>query len=311
MKKLILFLALFATQGFAVDRIISAPSGNLVLNAKSGSKIVIEKEIESKIQSPGFVPIGGMVAVMPNIQGTDAWQPPATGVIKDGFMRADGHTITAQNVADGSKLRAGTVLPNMTGGKYPRGNTTSGTTGGANTVTLAANQIPQLSGTFTSGNQSADHTHTGTTGGHSADHSHSGTTGTVSSDHVHGGSTSGVSVNHVHSIGYRTISSAKPPYDDGYTFKGIDHTAGNTGVYSTSGFSADHSHSFTTGGISANHNHGFSTGGVSANHTHSFTSNGVSANHTHSTGVTLGYASPSAVNNEPAYVETVWVIRVK
>jgi hypothetical protein len=83
-------------------------------------------------QGPGSVPVGGMVAVMPNIDTTNAWQPPASGVIKDGFMRADGTTITQAHVNAGTRLVVGTVLPNMVG-KYPRGNTTSGTTGGANT----------------------------------------------------------------------------------------------------------------------------------------------------------------------------------
>lgn len=61
---------------------------------------------------PGLMPIGGMIAVMPDID-SNAWQPPASGAIKDGFMRADGHQITAGNVASGCLFPEGTYLPNM------------------------------------------------------------------------------------------------------------------------------------------------------------------------------------------------------
>ena len=182
--------------------------------------------------TPGMVPVGGMVTVMPNIQGTDAWQPPATGVIKDGFMRADGHIITAQNVTDGSKLRAGTTLPNMIA-KFPRGNTTSGTTGGNNTFKLSVLQIPQMSGSFPSGDQSQSHTH---------------------------------------SYNFRIYPG---PYDTGWP------VAFQTG-----------SGSYTWGDY------------VSS-------VNDASQGHTHSTSVTLGTLSNTDVNNEPAYVETIWIIRVK
>ena len=73
--------------------------------------------------APGQVPLGGMIAVMPTMHA-NAWQPPATGAIKDGFMRADGATVSAQNVTDGSQFPAGTVLPNMVSA-FPRGATTS------------------------------------------------------------------------------------------------------------------------------------------------------------------------------------------
>ncbi len=76
--------------------------------------------------APGYVPIGGMVAVMPTIAtgAGEAWQPPATGVIKDGFMRADGHQITAGNVTAGSKIPLNTYLPDMVA-MMPRGATAS------------------------------------------------------------------------------------------------------------------------------------------------------------------------------------------
>lgn len=154
MKKLLLTTLLFATPINAADKIISS-TGNLILKSGASGTVQVQGELRAdKVtvtsgSAPGSVPIGGMVAVMPTMQATDTWQPPATGAIKDGFMRADGHTITAQNVTDGSLLRVGTVLPNMVQ-KYPRGNTTSGTTGGANTqassVTFASQSINTTGG---------------------------------------------------------------------------------------------------------------------------------------------------------------------
>ena len=86
---------------------------------------------------PGGVPIGGMVSVMPHVTGS--WQPPASGVVKDGFMLADGST-----VADASSPLNGQVLPNMTGGVYPRGDSTSSnTSAGSNTTTILSANLPQ------------------------------------------------------------------------------------------------------------------------------------------------------------------------
>lgn len=82
---------------------------------------------------PGQVPVGGMVAVMPTLHA-NAWQPGATGEIKDGFMRADGHAITAQNVTDGSLFPESTILPNMVD-KFTRGAATSGSSAGSNSIT--------------------------------------------------------------------------------------------------------------------------------------------------------------------------------
>ena len=271
MSKFLLLLALVAGSAFGADQKISAPSGNLILDAKAGSVVKVNKTLQVDViknlagtsGAPGMVPIGGMVAVMPTTHA-NAWQPPATGVIKDGFMRADGAVVPA--CAD-CVIPAGTVTPSMIN-RYPRGNTTSGSNGtGANTVTLGAANIPQMSGAFASGNESAGHTHGGSTGTESANHTHSGTTdqGSPTLYNNTGGSTGAAGV----------ANPAVNPYS------GLQH------------------------------NHSFTTGTQSANHTHSFTTGGISANHTHTTTVTLGTASPTAVNNEPAYTEVVWVIRVK
>jgi len=108
------------------------------------------KTFTDGVQGAGTVPIGGMVVVMPNVSG-NAWQPPVAGAIKDGFMRADGTTITATHVSQGCVFAAGTVLPNMVQ-KYPRGSTTSGSTGGAN---IQASNVTFGSQTVNTGGGSA------------------------------------------------------------------------------------------------------------------------------------------------------------
>ena len=92
---------------------------------------------------PGFIPIGGMIAVMPTTHA-NVWQPPLTGVIKDGFMRADGGTVPT--CAD-CIIPAGTTLPNMVG-SFPKGTATTTGTATASQKLVAAN-IPQVSTSYT------------------------------------------------------------------------------------------------------------------------------------------------------------------
>ena len=97
------------------------------------------ENLEGSGPTQGMIPIGGMISVMPTTHA-NFWQPPATGVIKNGFMRADGHVITQQNVDDGSVFPLNTTLPDMVD-QFSRGAATSGGTGGSD------NQTP--SGTVT------------------------------------------------------------------------------------------------------------------------------------------------------------------
>jgi len=95
----------------------------------------------SKIPAPS-VPIGGTLAVFSNLPGT--WQPPVSGAIKDGFMRADGAAVPASCTR--CKIPAGTALPDLTD-KMLRGSDSSGTVGGGDTssITLTESHIPQMS----------------------------------------------------------------------------------------------------------------------------------------------------------------------
>jgi hypothetical protein len=77
--------------------------------------------VDKVTYGPGAVPLGGIVMVMPTTLAA-AWQPPVSGAIKDGFMRADGATVPS---GQGSPMQ-GLTLPNMTG-YFPKGAVTSGT----------------------------------------------------------------------------------------------------------------------------------------------------------------------------------------
>jgi len=102
------------------------------------------------------VPIGGTVAVFSNLPG--AWQPPVSGAIKDGFMRADGAQVPASCTK--CKIPAGTTLPDLTD-KMLRGSTTAGGSIGddSSSITLTDTQIPELTSSVST--LTASHTHSG------------------------------------------------------------------------------------------------------------------------------------------------------
>jgi len=242
---------------------------------------------------PGFVPIGGMIAVMPTTAGT--WQPPTTGAIKDGFMRADGGSVPT--CADCS-IPQGTVLPDMRQ-RYAKGSNvgTSGTTGGSNLYTPAgtnaASNVPASGLTF------------------------SGTSGTYSVSvpgHYHGFSlTASTGVNLTHNHGFRTNWSPANTFIDNYYMATADvenrylgsttYSNTNTVIISDSG-TLDHSHSVSgsVGLVSgSNGNTSFSASGSNT------PAGSIAGTATAAAQVFTGTQG----NNEPAYVEVVWVIRVK
>ena len=310
MYKFLIVLFLLSEVALGTDKLISSPTGNLILDAGTGSAIKANKELRvdtikdstgnaaltltagagvavqvnkelwvatirdstGVTSPPGMVPVGGLVAVMPNIQLTDAWQPPATGVIKDGFMRANGHIITAQNVIDGSKLRAGTVLPNMET-KYLRGNSTSGTTNGSNSVSA----------------------------------SFSGTPATYSVSvpvHSHGFSLSAAGQTLGSTVLSSTInrSSIKLNYYSGAAPGGSGQGAwGSTSADQPYSISVDMGHTHAASAV-------YGSIGSGQDGTSPFTASG---SNTPAGSVTVSPTTGTAGNNEPAYVETVWVIRVK
>lgn len=85
-------------------------------------------------------------------------------------------------------------------------------------------------------------------------HSHSGTTNNQSANHTHTGSTGGHSVDHSHTVTLPNASGTS-----GSSGRFYANNPSGTTSWTTSGTSANHSHSFTTDGVSSDHNHTFGT----------------------------------------------------
>ena len=277
-----------------------------------GKTLVVES-----VQGPGSVPVGGMVTVMPNIDVANTWQPPATGVIKDGFMRADGTTITSAHKGLGCKLAVGTVLPNMVQ-KYPRGNTTSGTTNGSNTVSAT---FSGTSGTYSvsvpahyhgfslsAAGQTLGTSNVSLASGACSIAASTYSTGNDSPDHSHG------------SDQYGNGNSGHLTAVQGNGFSTADAGNGIHNTYNSGGASTRHTHSIpamsgsASGTVNVGHTHAASTVsgtiGLGAGQDGN-TALTASGSNTPSGTVTVTPISGTAGNNEPAYVEVVWVIRVK
>jgi len=298
------------------------------------------KSFVDGVQGPGTVPIGCMLASMPNIDAVNAWQPPASGVIKDGFMRADGTIIDAGHVALGCLLALGTTLPSMMQ-RYPRGGTTSGATGGSNTFTPAgtnaASTVPAsglaFSGSSTSYSVSVPaHYHSNGTGSTAA-----------TSVGVTGGTASGTfaSSSHSHDQGSLRAAIGASNGDIGalsYVASWVHGNAATTTAYTVFGASSTSaSRSFNhhtpvngdTGGNSASASlsstaasmtgsntvtgtFGLVTGGQNGNAAISASgSNTPAGSITGTATATAQVFTGTTSNSEPAYVETIWVIRVK
>jgi len=248
----------------------------------------------------GQVPLGGLVAVMPNIDAINAWQPPVTGVIKDGFMRADGTIITLSHVNKGCLLAVGTVLPSMTA-KYLKGNTTSGTTNGSNTVGASFTGTPATYSVSVPGHYHGI--------GFGASLSAAGQTNSTT---IYS-STMLTNTTHAHTINPQIIGTSMG--SGVWTGYSVVTTAGvnvlslaEAGLTATSSTNTDHAHTI-------NHTHdasavtgtiGLKTGGQDGNAPLS-----ASGSNTPAGSVTIAPTTGTAGNNEPAYIETVWVIRVK
>jgi len=93
--------------------------------------------IEGAIPTIGFFPIGGIIGILKNLAGCPT---PSTN---DGWAKCNGTTAAAQGVTN--PIITGS-LPNINSGVFIRGNTVSwssgGANGGADSVTISANNLP-------------------------------------------------------------------------------------------------------------------------------------------------------------------------
>jgi hypothetical protein len=124
----------------------------------------------------GIVPLGAVLPTFPALSGAYACVA-TTAADSNGYVLCNGQTIS-----DGTSTMNGVVIPNINNDVFLKGNTTSNTSGGANTVTLTSTELPA-------------HTHTGPSHTHTIDHGHSntfalgGTTSFATTSHTHGTST--------------------------------------------------------------------------------------------------------------------------
>ena len=96
-----------------------------------------------------LIPLGTVLPVASHLTGND--EIPASGEVSpQGFMQCDGAEIPAGNRLQGR-------VPDLTEGRFLRGSTVAGGTGGSESFTLNPNHLPPHT-------HSMDHTHTATSG---------------------------------------------------------------------------------------------------------------------------------------------------
>ena len=311
---------------------ITTTSGNLTLDATTGSVVVINKtlkvdnitNIAGTANPPGMIPLGGMVTVVPALDTTNAWQPPATGVCKDGFMRADGAVVPNTGNCVGS-LFVGRTLPNMgtssgSVNRYPRGSAATSwvtgtyTTGGANTrsASVSVDNHSSLSVSIPGHYHGNDTVGKGATmvadvANYSDSRSLGSGTTVASNGHGHyvymatGGST--ISGSKTLNIGSSwttnwCLTGLTVCSTGGSETNGLNTTANTASVVvsGTTDISHDHPAVYVTGTL------GKVTGGCDGDTTGSCTSSPSISSHVVNTPL---------VNDEPQYLDVVYVIRVK
>lgn len=105
------------------------------------------------VNGPGTIPLGAIIPV----GNVGAWALPASGEIKDGFVRCDGAAFPA-----GSHPSFTGNIPDLTDSRFLQGSNTVGGTGGANSKTLATAELPAHTHNNTLSNAtvaSSSHTH--------------------------------------------------------------------------------------------------------------------------------------------------------
>lgn len=243
-------------------------------------------------------PVGMIVAY----GGTAA---PTGWKLCDGSAHGQGSNSAIQTVlgsANVPDLRNRFVV--STGSNYTRG-----ATGGADLVTLTAEQ----SGV-------AGHTHPGSSSSDLTDHTHSGTTGymTGNNTHKHTAWSGYESANHLH---YTEMAGGSHGHGQAYQQNFLDQvdSAGTgawtttqnpyTGATSTDG---QHGHAGWSGIENTPHVHGVDMDTADINHGHGFTTGGRSAFHQHT--ITVNTATPAAAaqahENRPPYYALTYIIKV-
>jgi hypothetical protein len=113
-------------------------------------------------EGPGTIPLGSIIPVVDAYSNVTV---PASGVVDSrGFQYCDGAALSGESLL-GTGLSGNT--PNLTDGRFLRGSTVSGTTGGNSSISLSVNNIPAHTHTMNHG-----HADTFSTGVNSVNHTH-------------------------------------------------------------------------------------------------------------------------------------------
>jgi hypothetical protein len=229
----------------------------------------------------GVVPLGAVLPTFPALTGAYACAA-TTAADSNGYVLCQGQTIV-----DATSTMNGVVIPNINNDVFLKGNTTSNTSGGANTVTLTSTELPS-------------HTHTVSNHTHTIDHGHSNT-------FALGGTTSFATTSHTHGTSalYASIELS------GSTLYGRDGFSGSwTSTEQFTSLSPATSTIARSFGTPING----STDGPSATGTVSFS--GAVTSHTGSSGsagaqTSSSTGSGSAFSIQPKYITAVYIMRIK
>jgi len=237
-----------------------------------------------------LAPIGTILAWLKSYANTPQELPT-------GWMEADGSAIS-----DADSVYNGQNAPDLNGGEFLRGFTTSGGTGGSDTMAHTHGVTSNVAvGNHTALTVNAHSNHTALALNTENAHTHTGTAA----------GTTGSGSSHSHSSGTYAAAQSGTTKNVGElsqtTVSNYTHTHDVTG---TSGSVGSHNHSFsdgfTTSGGAA-HGHTFSTN-ISAHSDHAFGQN-ISNHSVTNNAVTSGAASNT--ENRPPYYNVVWIFRYK
>ena len=161
----------------SADRVWTLPDNTDTFVGTTNSQIIENKTLNNTIVTGdititgraigvGFIPIGGVIAIMPNLTGsyncTATTAADSYGFVRCGFSGQVGNQI----ISDATSPMNGQAIPRINNDVFLMGNVTSGIIGGSNSKSLTVGQIPQHSHTM-------DHDHPASgTGGFNARHNH-------------------------------------------------------------------------------------------------------------------------------------------
>ena len=250
-------------------------------------------------------PLGMIIPIASNLTGT--YTIPASGSVdSDGWMYCNGAAIPAGKNVSGT-------TPNLTDGRFLRGSTSSGSTGGSATFTLATTNIPSHTHTTSA------HTHSTAAHVHStAAHVHSTAAHTHTTPaHSHSGSSASAG-SHSHAVISKSQDDGtiRPIWNSSGGVAGAHYGGSNT-TRTTDGAGRTiivsggaHSH-----GVTINSGGNGTSGSTSAGNTGSSSAGNTGSTSAGNTGSGGGAAtgatgSTTAVTHLPIYVNAQYLIKV-